>query len=87
MYNMLLSLKGMHVRVRGDISLPSPSAPCLFVGEYTEEGLARPLTPSLLSPFMNCRDYSGRILVVLTKGQNMSKSSMTNLMFSSEVLM
>ena len=52
--------------VQGDITLPSPSVPCLFVEEYTEERL--PLALSLLSPFMNSRDYSGRIFVASTTG-------------------
>ena len=34
---------------------PLPSAPCLFVGEYTEGGLHRPIASSLLSPFTNCK--------------------------------
>ena len=39
-----------HARVHGDITLPSPSAPCLFVGENIEEGLLRPFALSLLTP-------------------------------------
>ena len=51
-----------------ETTLSSLSVPCLFVGEYTEKGLPRSLTPSLLWPFTNHRDYSSRILVVPPQG-------------------
>ena len=42
---------------------------CLFLGEYTEEGLPKPLAQAPLSSFMNHRDYDGgSILVVPTTG-------------------
>ena len=41
------------VRIQGDISLPSPSVLYVFIGEYTEEGVPRSLTLSLLSPLTN----------------------------------
>ena len=66
-------VKTRHARVYRDITLPSTSAPCLFVGEYTEEGLPKSLPPSLLSPFMNHTDYSGTILVALITGLNEHK--------------
>ena len=31
--------KTRHTKVHGDITLPSPSGPCLFVGEYTDPSL------------------------------------------------
>ena len=31
-------------RIQGNFNLPSPSAPCLFIGNNTEERLPRPLT-------------------------------------------
>ena len=34
-----------HARVQGDITLPSPSVPCLLVGVHTEERLPRPFIP------------------------------------------
>ena len=40
-------------RVHGDYTLPSPSAPCLFIGENTEEGLPRLLASSLSVTFYN----------------------------------
>ena len=50
-YPAVIHLKGVaktrHARVHGDSTLPSPSMPCLLVGEHTEEGLPRPLAPSL----------------------------------------
>ena len=49
-------------------TLPSPSVPCLFAGEYTEERLPIPIAPSLLSLYTNHRDYSGRIFVAIAKG-------------------
>ena len=51
-----------------DIVLSSLSAPCVFIGEYTEKELPTWLAPSFLSPFMSCRDYGGRILVASTIG-------------------
>ena len=42
--------KTWHPRIRRNITLLSPSAPCLFVGAYTEEGLPKPLAPSLWLP-------------------------------------
>ena len=39
----------MNVRFHGTFSLSSPSVPCIFVGEYLEEGLLRSFAPSLLS--------------------------------------
>ena len=56
----------MHARIHGDITFPSASVPCIFVGECTEESFPRPLTPSLLSPFTNRRDYGGRVLAAHT---------------------
>ena len=38
-------------RIQGDFILSSPSAPCLFVGKITVEGLPRPLALSLLVTF------------------------------------
>ena len=35
-------------RVKGDFTFPSSSTFCFFIGEYTEEGLPRPLTQSIL---------------------------------------
>ena len=56
-------------KVHGDITLPCPSVSCLCIGEYTEEGLPRLLTPSISSPFTNHREYSsGRIHVASTTG-------------------
>ena len=64
-YQAVIPIKGVaktkNARVRGDITLSSPSVFYLFVGECTEEELPKPLTQLLLLPFMNSRDYSGRI--------------------------
>ena len=43
--------KTQHARVQGDIIRPSPSVPCLFMGENTEEGLPIPIAPSMLPTF------------------------------------
>ena len=51
----IFSLKGgsqdKAFRVQGNFILPSPSAPCLFIGENSLEVLPRPLAPSLLVAF------------------------------------
>ena len=39
--------------IPGDISLPSPSVPCLFIRENTEKGLPRSHDPSIWSPLTN----------------------------------
>ena len=53
-YQTVIPLKGMdktrHARVHFDITRSSFCAPCPFLGEYTEEGLPRPLIPSLYEP-------------------------------------
>ena len=41
----------MGFRVQGDFTFPSLSVPFLFIGENTEEGLPRLLTPSLFVLF------------------------------------
>ena len=46
-------------------ALPSPSVPRFFVGEKIEEGLPRPLAPSIiLSPFTIHREYYGGDILV-----------------------
>ena len=57
----------LHTIIHKDITLPSPSVPCLFIGKYTDPRLPKPLTSSLSSPSMNHRDYGGRILVATTR--------------------
>ena len=53
-----------------ETTLSSPSVPCFFIGEYTKEGLPRPLAPSLSLLFMCRRDYGDRILIAPTTGLN-----------------
>ena len=59
--------KTRHTRVRGDITLPFLSVFCLFVGQYTEQRLPRPLALLLLSP-LQTTGIRGRILVAITTG-------------------
>ena len=62
-------VKTRYTRIHGNITLPSTSVSCLFIREYTEEGLSRSLALSLLLPFTNHRDYGGRILIASTTRQ------------------
>ena len=51
---------------------------CLFVGEYTEKGLPRPLAPLLFLPFTSHKDYIGRILVAPTTEALMLSINLTH---------
>ena len=66
---LMFPLKGdyqdMAFRVWGNITLPSPSASCIFTGENTEG----PLIPSLhpfWSPFTTHKGYNSSILAATT---------------------
>ena len=67
-----------HTRVCKAITLPFSSASCLFVGEYTEEGLPISLVPSLLLLFTNCRDYGDRILIAPAQGYDDNNTVIDN---------
>ena len=51
LYQAFIPLRGIakirYTKIYKDVTLPSPSVLCLFIGEYTGEVLPRPFTLSL----------------------------------------
>ena len=66
---------------------PFPSMSSLLIGEYTEEGLPKPLAPSLLSPCKNCTYHVGRILAAsmttFYKSMNAQNTSLSSFQYLS----
>ena len=59
--------QGKAFRVQGDFNLPSPSVPCLFVGENKKERLPSLSLRPFLYPFTNCIEYHVGILAATAK--------------------
>ena len=54
-------------KIQGDITLLSPSVPCLYIEENTE-GLPTPLAPSLFVVFYDLQGNDGSTLAAPTTG-------------------